>query len=230
MASLVSIWNLALSHLGNKAGLSSADEPYATREAELCGQFWPIARQFAIIKCKPSWARRRQSAGLLDLGDEQPTQWLYTYSKPANCLELIGLYGPEAILDEDRQPSRVETWTDGDDNYDVIYANTEDAVVRWLVDEEDTSKYHPAFTNGVSYLLAAYLAGPVIKGASGMQVSEALEKKAISYLMLSETSDANQGTATDVFRDGNHAAPWLKARGYSELGFFPDAPVLNAPE
>lgn len=230
MATLVSIWNLALSHLGNKAGLSSASEPYASREAELCGQFWPIARQFAITKCKPSWARRRASAGLLDLGDDQPTQWLYTYSKPADCLELIGVYEPEATLDEERQPCRVETWRNSsDEDFDVIYCNVENAVVRWLVDEDDTDRYSPAFANGVSYLLAAYLAGPIIKGGPGMQVSEALEKKAISYLMLSETSDANQANAADVFRDGNHAAPWVKTRGFGDM-VVADAPVLNAPE
>ena len=229
MASLVSIWNLALSHLGNKAGLSTTSEPYSSREAELCGQFWPIARQFAIVKCKPSWARRRVSAALLDLGTEQPTQWLYTYSKPENCLELIGIYEPEAVRDEDRQPCRVETWTDGADNYDVIYANVEEAVVRWLSDEESPDRNHPAFVNGVSYLLAAYIAGPIVKGKAGMDLAEALEKKALSYLMLSETHDANQNSAAEVFRDGNHAAPWISARGFGDV-VLADAAVLNGQE
>lgn len=230
MADLLSIWNLALSHLGNKAGLSSADAPYASREAELCGTYWPLARQFALTKVKPSWARLRAYGAVVDLGDEQPTQWLFTYAKPDNCLELVGVYEAEAVLDEERKPARVEAWSNGADTFDVIYTNTETAVLRWLEDVEDTSRYHPTFMIGVSWLLASYLAGPIIKGEAGMKVAEQFEKKAIAYLSLTETQDANQNQGADVFRDGNHSAPWLVARGFGGSAVLTDAPVLNDPE
>ena len=226
MTDTLSIWNLALSHVGNKAGLSSASPPYASREAELCGQYWPLARKFAIVKAKPSWARFRQAAALVDLGDYQPSQWQYTYTKPTNAVELIGVYEPQAIREEDRQNAVVEQWSDGVDAYDVIYTNVELAVVRYLKDVEDTSKYHPAFVIGVSWMLASYLCGPLIKGESGMKVAEACEQKAIAYLSLSETHDANQQDRRDVFRDGNHAAPWVGARGFGD-GYLSDAaPII----
>jgi hypothetical protein len=227
MTDSLSIWNLALSHLGNKAGLSSASAPYVSREGELCGQFWPIARRFAIAKSKPSWARVRQAATLIDLGDYQPTQWVYSYQKPSNCVELIGVYEPEASRDEDRKPARVETWNNGTDDYEVIYTNVETAVIRYLKDVDDTSKFPPTFVLGVSYLLAAYLAGPLIKGADGAKMSEALENKAIAYLGLGETYEANQDDATHVFADGNHGSTWLNARGFGGSQLTEDAPILD---
>lgn len=230
MADLLSIWNLALAHLGNKAGLTTTNPPYASREAELCGTYWPLARQFAITKAKPSWSRVRQAGALVDLGDEQPTQWLYTYAKPDGCLELIGVYEPEAILDEERKPSRSGAWSNGADTYDVIYTNTELAVLRWVEDVEDTDRYHPGFTMAVSWLLASYLAGPIIKGETGMKVAEKFEQKAVAYLNLSDAQDASQDAPADVFRDGNHSAPWLQSRGFGGSVVLTDAPVLYGEE
>jgi hypothetical protein len=227
MASKLAIWNLALSHIGNKAGLSSASAPYASREAELCGQYWALARQFAIQKAKPSWARVRAAGALLDLGDYQPTQWVYTYSQPADCLEITGVYESVGSRDEDRKPSAVGTWNDGADDYTVIYTSVEDAVIRYLKDVEDTTRYSPTFTLGVSYLLAAYLAGPLIKGADGAKMSEGLEGKAIAYLSLGEAFDANQESAEHIFADGNHGASWLNARGFGGSQLTEDAPILD---
>lgn len=227
MTDTLSIWNLALSHIGNKAGLSTASPPYDSREAQLCGQYWPLARRFAIAKCKPAWARVRVAAALIDLGDYQPSQWVYSYAKPSGCIEIIGVYEPEASRDEDRKPSRVETWNDGTDDYDVIYTNVETAVIRYLKDIEDTSRFPPSFVQGVSYLLAAYLAGPLIKGSDGAKMSEALEQKAIAYLSLSETHDANQDSAEHIFADGNHGSSWLNARGFGGAQLTEDAPILD---
>lgn len=214
MASLVSIWNLALSHIGNRATLSTTTAPYSTAEAEKCALFWPFARQFAIVKCKPSWARRRDAAALVDLGEYQPVEWVYSYATPADMLELIGVYDSQAVQDEKRKSARYESASDGSA---VIYTDVEEAWVRYLVDVEDTTKYHPTFTLGVSWLLASYLAGPIIKGVDGMKTAEALEQKAIAYLSMSETHDANQQDATEVFRDGNRAPTWINARGFGSV-------------
>lgn len=222
MASLVSIWNLALAHIGNRASLSSASAPYTSVEGERCAQFWPLARQFAIVKCKPSWARRRDIAALVDLGDYQPSEWLYAYAPPGDALEIIGVYDPEGVKDEKRKGSAYESASDGSG---VIYTNVEQAWLRYLVDVEDTSLFHPAFTMGVSLLLASYLAGPIIKGMEGMKVAEAHEKKAIAYLSLSETHDTNQQQRSDVFRDGNQAPTWINARGFGDT-IFSDARVI----
>lgn len=229
MASLVSIWNLALSHIGNKAGLSTTSPPHATVEAERCAMYWPVARQFAITKCKPSWARKRITAALVDLGDEQPSQWLYAYAKPSDALEILGVYEPEGTLDEDAKGATFEEWNDGTDDHSVIYTNVEQAVVRYLQDVEDADKYHPTFALGVSWLLASYLAGPTVKGAEGMKLAEKLEQKAIAYLNLSETQDAQQTQRRDVFRDGNHVASWISARGFGDV-ILGDAPVIYGEE
>lgn len=212
MVAVLSIWNLALSHLGDKAGLSSASAPYASRNAELCGMYWPLARQLAISKTKPSWSRKRITLALVDLGEYQPSQWAYTYTKPADALKVTGIYAADGGYDEDSKTAVFEEASEAS----VIYTNVETAVGRYICDVEDSSKYHPEFATGVSWLLAAYLAGPIVKGSEGMKLAEAFEKKAWAYFGLSETEDANQSQRRDVFSDDSMRPPWIQARGFAE--------------
>lgn len=225
MTDALSIWNLALSHLGKKAGLSSASPPHESVEAQRCAIYWPLARRFAITKSKPSWARRRGALEEVELGTAQPSQWTYTYKHPATALEMIGVYEPEAVADPDAKSAVHES----NATEKLIYSNVYQAVGRWLIDEENTGVYTPAFTIGVSWLLASYLAGPTIQGENGMKVAEMAEQKAMAYLNLSETHDANQSQRAEVFRDGNMQAPWVREQGFG-YNPFPDATVTYVEE
>lgn len=223
MASKLNIWNLAIAHLGEKAGLSSADAPYSSREAELCGQYYDMARQLMLAKIKPAYARRRIAAAdvTADLGDDMPEQWQFAYARPGGAISIVGVYSPNNMNDEDDATYEFES----DDTDPVIYCNIENAIIRWIDDVEDTDKFAPFEVVGLSWLLASMLAGPIIKGKDGMAVSEACEKKAWAYLNQANTEDANQRQRREIREDSRHKPAWIEARGYGG-GLFPDAAVV----
>lgn len=211
MASKLEIWNLALGNLGNKAGLSSASPPYDTREGELCGMYYDLARKFAISYVKPFWAKGRVVLAEVtdDLGDDMPVTWGYAYAKP-NATQILGIFDPGSIQDEDAKGYEYETH-DGDP---VIYTNVNEAIARVLIDVEDVDKFHPAFVVGLASLLAAYIAGPLIKGKDGMAVAEAWEKKALGYLGQAAADSANQSSRSEVRDETRHLPSFIAARGF----------------
>jgi hypothetical protein len=87
------------------------------------------------------------------------------------------------------QPYNWETLEDGTQ---VIYTDQVDAALRYSAQITDTSQFSPLFLVSLSWLLASYLAGPIIKGEAG--AAEAKRCLAMFQVMLGKatTSDANQ--------------------------------------
>lgn len=202
MPSAVNLANLALSHIGDEANLSSLTEQSA--QAEHCNRYYPIVRRMLIERHTWSFATRR--AALAEVSDEPPASWGYAYALPALCLKPFAVLLPESTDDAEPQPFVVETLATG---AKVLYTNAEDAVLRYVVDVEDTSKFTPLFDVALSHLLAAYIAGPIIKGREGMNVSrgqmEWFEKVALPQAMASD-GNAKTSNTYDTFTPAGQAA------------------------
>lgn len=192
MTSAVSIANLALSHIGDEANLSSMTEQSV--QAEHCNRYYPIARRSLIEKHTWSFATRRASLALLT--EEPPSSWQFAYAIPTLCLKPFAVLMPGYIGDTQEQDFTVETLASGNR---VIYTNTEQAVLRYVVDVEDTTKFTPMFIEALSRLLASYIAGPIIKGREGMRVSQGqLEWFTQFSLPQALASDSNM-SHTDLY-------------------------------
>jgi hypothetical protein len=80
---------------------------------------------------------------------------------------------PEQVLslesDNGSHPYIVEA---GEDGGLVLFTNIDAATLRYIARIEDPTKFPPGFTIALSRLLAAYLAGPILKGDKGMAVAE----------------------------------------------------------
>lgn len=183
MSSAVDLCNLALSHLGDDATVSSIVPPEGSAQAEHCARFYPMARKAALALHTWGFATRRASLALLS--DTPPAGWAYTYSMPNLCIKPVGIYTPEQIDNFDLFSQNVPPQDAGDFNTQdfvvetlsagtvVIYTNVEDAVILYIVDVIDTTKFSALFELALARMLASFLAGPVIKGMEGMRVSEA---------------------------------------------------------
>lgn len=183
MSSAVDICNLALAHLGDDATVSSIDPPEGSAQAEHCARFYPIARRMLIAM--HTWGFATKRANLALLIDVPPAGWAYAYALPNPCMKPVVVYTPEQIDNFDlvsgdlpsqdvgdfnTQDFVVETLTSGTK---VIYTNVENAVLLYLVDVTNTTRFDPLFEIALARLLASMLAGPVIKGTEGMKVSGA---------------------------------------------------------
>lgn len=187
MASVVDICNLALSHLGDGATLSSIDPPEGSAQAEHCAMFYPIARDVLTEMHDWSFSRRRASLARLD---EEPWAWNYVYARPANALRIYSVLPSGAMDTEESAEFKLGTTADGTS---VIYSNTKDASALYSVRVADPLKYPPLFVNALGWLLASYLAGPLIKGSAGQKQGEFCLGVFNSMLSTAMASDANQG-------------------------------------
>lgn len=188
MSSEVDLCNLALSHLGEDAEVIAIDPPDGTILAAQCGRFYPIARD-ALLEMHP-WTFATVRASLALTVAAAPSEWGFAYALPALCLKPNAIYRPDAIEDGRGEDYIVESDPDGNG---VIYTNVADAVIRYTRGIEDTTKFTPGFAIALSRLLASYLAGPVIKGSTGIQVSQAQLKWFTIELGTARTEDSNRG-------------------------------------
>jgi hypothetical protein len=97
-----------------------------------------------------------------------------------------------------------------DDGQRVLFSNNELSSLRYTRRVSDASIYPAKFVVYTSYLLASYLAGPVVKGKAGVQTSQAM--LAVAQMRLSDAIvvDANQSHETTKFKPSG-----LRVRGYA---------------
>lgn len=198
MASDVQICNMALSHIGSEARVSSISPPDGSVEAGHCATFYHLARTELL---EPgNWAFSLKRAPLAQIVNPS-TVWAYAYAKPANCLRPLRILRPSIAVTVFTQDKYLEPHTDDRDSApfdvegEVILTNEPDAVLVYVQDVTDSTKFTASFTSTFSYLLGAYIAGPVIKGNEGMRVGESMRQRAMSLADLSATASANASNA-----------------------------------
>lgn len=194
MASAVDICNLALSHLGDEATVSSINPPEGSAQAEHCARFYPIARDATLERHAWSFATRRVALAQLTTTVDS---WQFAYREPAGLIRPLALLTPDATDD-----TRSENYLRESDGQGIIYTNVEDAALRYIERVVDTTKYPPLCVTAISVLLGAYLAGPLLKGKAAVQARRALLQEFEATLSLAGASDAN----------GQHASRRLSYR------------------
>ena len=201
MASEVDICNLALGHLGDNATVASLDPPEGSAQAEHCARFYPIARDTLLEAHNWKFATRRATLAVLDVDS---FNWTYAYAEPAGALRVVSILpGTAMSTDEGEQ---FETMGDDEGNA-LVLTHLEGATALYTVRVTDTTKFSPLFVDALSRLLAAYLAGPVIKGDVGKAEAKAQMQHFRLALNLAITSDANQRKVTP-----EHSVGWIAGR------------------
>jgi hypothetical protein len=201
VASALDICNLALSHLGDSANVSSIDPPEGSAQAEHCARFYPVARDSLLEMHNWSFATRRAQPALL--AEDIDTAWSYAYAAPAGMVKPIAVVAPGTLDTADSEDYAVESLDSG---LVVIYTNTENPVLRYVARVTDTTKYTPLFVDALSWLLASYLAGPIIKGDSGVSAGRACFQTFTGQFQRAASSDANMQKGSADFTPSSIAA------------------------
>lgn len=197
MASVVQICNMALSHLGSEARVSSISPPDGSVEAGHCATFYDLARTELIEPGNWNFTLRREA---LALEANPSTVWAYAYALPSDCLRALRILKKGSALTMFNQDAYTYIPNDRDTAVfdiegDLLFTNEEDAVLVYARDVIDTTKYSATFTAALSYLLAGYLAGPIVKGNEGAKMGDAMRDRAFSMASLSATAAANSSGA-----------------------------------
>lgn len=194
MASVPDICNLALGHIGDSATVASISPPDGSIQAAHCQRLYPVARDMTLEKHPWAFATVRILAAQVD---NPLSSWSYAYTLPTNCLRLVSVL-PQTVRDDAAtEPFIIEQ--DGSGN-GVVYCNTQAATFRHIVRVTDTTKYSTSVVLTISYLLASFLAGPVLKGKVGVQASGSMMSLFKDALAAAQELDANQ-SRTDTIKD-----------------------------
>lgn len=213
MASEIDICNLALSHLGDNATVASLDPPEGSAQAEHCARFYPIARD-SLLEMH-TWGFATKRIQLAQLGTGWP-EWNYAYAQPADALNIVAILPPDATDDYSAggiatgvstggpyvpQPYSCETDANG---ADVIYTDQALAVLRYTGIVTDTTRFSPLFVVTLSWHIASFLAGPILKGDAGAAESKRCAAMMQAYLSKAVESDAGQRRINP-----QHVVPWM---------------------
>lgn len=185
MASVVQLCNMALSHIGSEARVASINPPDGSVEAGHCATFYDQARTEMI---EPgTWPFTLARAALAQVTNASPT-WAFAHALPSDCLRPLRVLESGATSDADSANFEREG--------EVLYTNEENPTLVYVRDVTDTTKFSPSFTAALGYLLAAYVAGPIIKGNDGIRIGDAMRQRAMSLAEVSATAAAN-ATSTE---------------------------------
>lgn len=222
MASDVDICNTALSYIGADAVVTSISPPDGSYEASQCARFYPIARRELIESGGYSFSLAR---AVLAEVDNVSTVWSYAYALPADAIgtlrvlqlahlnelglnfpigSLSGYYFSYQLVDDMfTERGSADFAVEGG----VLYTNEPEAVLLYIRDIVDTTKFSSLFVSALGVLLAAYIAGPIIKGMEGAKIGLQYRQMAARMRGEAAASDANTGSER-----GGHVAEHIRAR------------------
>lgn len=200
-ASDVDIVNMALSHLGDAANVSSIIPSDGSVQADHAARTYAQTRDWLLERFSWKFALRR--ATLAERSDIDISSWLHVYAEPATCIRLLTIL-PTGYASDD-QGMEFDTETD-EDGAGIILTNAEDATARFIARVTDPARFSPGFTETFSWALAAVLAGPIIKGETGR--TEALRCIQMAQATFSSATglSANQAKRTLDFVPSSIAA------------------------
>lgn len=213
MASETTICNLALSHLGNRARVASISPPDGSVEADYCSRFYGHSRDEMLEMA--DWAFARTRVALAPAATNISDVWLYAYQLPSDCVlprRVVGGVNTGSELDSERFFQEGNT----------LYTNKEAAVLVYTKSFTDSTKFKGSFVTALSYLLASYLAGPLIKNAEGADAANKLRAAAETAAKNSSAHDANiDSNALDFYpsslaaRNGLQGLTYPYGNGYA---------------
>lgn len=200
----IDICNLALSHVGDEATVTSINPPEGSAQAEHCQRFYAVARDAMLEMHAWSFASRR--VALAEVTQPWP-MWLHGYAAPSDMMTAVAVLAPDAgddlaapsttdgrwdqvqPLAYTPQPFVIETDSAG---AKVILTNQEDAVLRYQAAVTEAGSFSPLFAVALSHHLAAMLAGAVIKGQEGAAEAKRQSQMMFAYLQQARAADSAQ--------------------------------------
>jgi hypothetical protein len=199
MATDIDICNLALARLGDRATVSSINPPEGSAQADHCARFYPIARD-AALSVHP-WRFATVRKRLAKLSAEPPGSGTENYfALPSDCLQLISVQ-PEAGVVNGAQLIPVTYVIEQVNGQRAILANAPSIWCKYVTASTPPSLFSAEFADALAWLLASYLAGPLITGSSGSTVGGQMYQMYQQIMTLAIAADVHQLRESDVAQD-----------------------------
>jgi hypothetical protein len=213
----VNICNTALSYVGERDRVTSIDPVDGSEESRHCARAYTEAFEELLEMHTWSFATKKIELTVInaDADDTDDPAWSYRYEIPEGMAEAIAVLPSEHTEDyvvaDQRMPQNFHIKLSSEDDELRIYSNVEDAYLRYTVYVTDPNQCSRLFLAALTWLVAAKIAGTVVRGDSG----EAIKNRCLAmfgkYLAEAKTKDARQRQVTS-----EPTAPWMAARHISQ--------------
>ncbi len=202
----VDICNLALSHIGERAQITSLDATVDTSaQARHCRQFFDRAINFLLeqhswdfnTRRKPLVLSANPSAHLL----ARTKEWTYAYDLPHlphHFASSLAVLADGSSNDMPPQPYVIETDLGGNK---LLLTDVQGAVLRYTVKVTNPQHFSESFIQAASWMLASMLAGPITKNP---RLGETCLARALQFTAKAAAVDGNQRQV-----DAEIEAPWM---------------------
>lgn len=204
MASEKDICIYALQHIGQFADMVSLDED--SQHAAVAKTAYPFVRDAMLERHTWNFATAKKRVARIENEEGEAA-----FPMPADCLRVAGvsapdLWGYEKIDWEVRLvgDARCVVLTG-----DFTYSKTE-VTVSYVKRVTNTAAFSAGFADALSWNLAAAIAGPIVKGDTGITVAQKLAQYAQAFESKAISVDASQGRE----RKRTPLAPWHGALGF----------------
>lgn len=184
MASKIEIYNMALFHVGSTSKVASETEQ--SMEQIVCSTFYPTALDALLAYKSADWGFATKSVKLADIGSP-PTNWLYRYAYPNDCVRAIDIVIPGC-----RNPMQGQAIKYDLQMSDVslsIVTDQPEAELLYIARGLPAERLPSPFVMALSYQLAAFIAVPLKKD---MATSQALMQIAEQFTQVAMASSLNQ--------------------------------------
>jgi hypothetical protein len=195
MASEVDICNLALSHIGASATISSLTEQ--SEEAFHCNLLYADTRD-TLLRAHP-WGFATRHLALSDVGSP-PGNWSYRYSYPNDCLFIREILQ----VTDNGDPIEYEVALSDAYNSRVILTNQESATLIYTYKATNTLVFDPMFVTSLAWKIASEVAMPLTRDEKRMT--------AAYQMYLSTLSEAKTFNSNESHIDRNKEASWISGR------------------
>ncbi len=158
-SSEVAICNMALGRIGISIFIDNLSE--SSQEANVCNIFYEPCRDMVLANFPWNFATGRQA--LADLGTP-PTNWLYRYAMPTDCLAARHL-----VVEGSREPlakDRIAFEVAEEGNVKVLYTDQAEAELVYTKRVTNPNLFSPQFVMALAWLLGSEIAMPMSAAAS----------------------------------------------------------------
>lgn len=161
MSSKVDIFNMALFHVGSSSKVASDTE--RSQEAIVCSTFYDTCLDALLSYKSADWGFATKSVVLADVGSP-PTNWLYRYALPNDCVRAISIVIPgNRNPQEDEQiPFDIQQG----DSSQTIVTDMPEAELIYIARGLPAERLPPPFVEALALRLAAFIAVPLKKERS----------------------------------------------------------------
>lgn len=198
MASEKDICIYALQHVGQFADLVSLEENSA--HASVAKTAYPFVRDAMLERHAWNFATTTKRLARIENQDDEAA-----FPLPSDCLCVVDVRATEGPLE---RPDPWDTRLVGDTRCVVLTgwyaACVTEITIKYVKRVTNTAAFSAGFTEALSWNLAAAVAGPIIKGDTGITVTQKLAQYAQAFEMRATATDSAQGKE----RKRTPLAPW----------------------